>query len=34
VHSFFAKLLQHPNYYNIRYYRKGGRLRNENQYHF
>jgi hypothetical protein len=30
---FLAKLMQHPDYYNIRHYRKSGRLRShENSY--
>jgi hypothetical protein len=30
---FLARLMQHPDYYNIRHYRKGGRFRNhENLY--
>jgi hypothetical protein len=33
IKLFVTKLMQHPDYYNIRYYRKAGRLRNrENLY--
>jgi len=33
LHLFVTKLTQHPNYYNIRHYRKAGRTRNPQKYY-
>jgi len=32
MNAFFAKLMQHPDYYNIRYSRKGNKVRNHENF--
>ena len=33
LNSLFAKLMQHPDYYNIRHYRKGSKSRNRQNFY-